>query len=515
MAVKLVDQCTDEGVSIYDVSPVDRDSGLVGNLVWPSGLALAKFFAWREAHPAERGTCVGKAVLELGAGTGVVGLTLGRLGATVTLTDGYDIVLKALQRNIAANCLDESAAVHRLYFGNPSTYLGGRTYDVIVAADVLYDVNGYGSAASPLAHAIAAHVSVGAPREVFLAYEHRTFILAGFFSEMHRMGFRIERLEDGDGKAVAVAMGQPLDSYDGSRFAMLCADCWLSLEDGDTEFSPNNQQKTQIFRLLRPLETSLCTDEGIIIHEASLGNEDDLCGNVLCASGLALAKFFSWRQSNPREKDTCVGKAVLELGAGTGVVGLTLGRLGSRVTLTDGEVEVMRLLQRNIQANSLEEKASSHRLRFGETDHYLAEHTYDLIVAADILYDVRNCCQGSILAQTLDAHVIPGSSTEVFLAYRHRRMEPVWHEGHLTYQAWYREFFADMLRLGFHLERLEDEDGRAVGGAMGQSTSTYDLSFFVALSLNDAPDAIADATYSPGNAKRVQILRLSRPKPLA
>jgi len=514
MAEKLVNQCTDEGVIINDINSHSHDSQFLGNLVWPCGVALAKFFTWREASPAEC-TCVGKAVLELGAGTGVVGLTLGRLGATVTLTDGYPEVLKLLQCNISDNSLKDNAAFHRLYFGETSTYLTQQTYDLVVAADVLYDVSRQGSGASALAHAIDAHVIAGSDTEVFLAYKQRThFLLASFLGNMRGMGFHLERLEDGEGKAVAGAMGQPAIIYDGSRFVMFFVD-WLSLEGDDADFSPNNPKNIEIFRLRRPLAPSLCTDEGIVIHEGSFGDENDLYGNALWPSGVALAKFVAWREADPIERGTCVGKAVLELGAGTGVVGLTLGRLGSTVTLTDGEPKVLPVLQSNIEANSSEESAAARCLYFGETKHYLGRHTYDLIVAADVLYEVGGCCQGSILAHALDAHVTLVSGAEVLLAYKHRPMTPVWHEGHLSHPAWYREFFTEVFRMGFRIERLEDDDGRAVAGAMGQPVSVYDGSRFVALHFDVAPDAIGDAAFGHSNTQKVQIFRLSRPSLLA
>jgi len=54
-------------------------------------------------------------------------------------------------------------------------------------------------------------------------------------------------------------------------------------------------------------------------------------------------------------RDVCRGvTSVLELGAGTGLVGLTAAMLveeGSRVVLTDYNERVMELLQRNVDIN--------------------------------------------------------------------------------------------------------------------------------------------------------------------
>ena len=47
----------------------------------------------------------------------MVGLTLGRLGAEGTLTDGEPQVLDLLRLNIAANALEASATARHLQFG--------------------------------------------------------------------------------------------------------------------------------------------------------------------------------------------------------------------------------------------------------------------------------------------------------------------------------------------------------------------------------------------------------------
>lgn len=130
-------KCTDEGVQIWE-----RDSkgphGVYGSVMWQSGKALAKFFAWRELDPAARGTCIGKTALELGAGTGVAGLTLARFGAkSVTLTDCEPMVLDLLQINIALNSLGANATACNLRLGDASTYRVMSSFDLIVAADVI------------------------------------------------------------------------------------------------------------------------------------------------------------------------------------------------------------------------------------------------------------------------------------------------------------------------------------------------------------------------------------------
>jgi len=251
---------TDEGVRIYEGdfgqhwTPGPENPWTPGRVMWRSGRALAKFFAWGEGNPAGIGACAGKTALELGAGTGVVGLTLGRLGAEVTLTDGEPRAVDLLRRNIAANALEASATARRLWFGDTSTYLAPQIFDFVVAADVIYgsgqDLNG-----ALLAHALEAHVSEGSVTQVFLAYEYRSNVPspAAFFCEMVAHGFCLERLEDCEGRAVGDTSGDHLRVYDGSHFVALL-EHWAS-EEIHVEGQPRErymESNIQIFRLTRP-----------------------------------------------------------------------------------------------------------------------------------------------------------------------------------------------------------------------------------------------------------------------
>ncbi len=65
-----------------------------------------------------------------------------------------------------------------------------------------------------------------------------------------------------------------------------------------------------------------------------------------------LAKYFENDQVFP--KNYFEGKRVIELGAGCGLVGLTLGTQKAHVWLTD-LAPIVKLLQRNIVSNHMEE----------------------------------------------------------------------------------------------------------------------------------------------------------------
>lgn len=63
-------------------------SGHGADRVWPASLALARLLlAWFSSPGGTRGSAKGLRVVELGAGSGLPGILLARLGARVTLTD--------------------------------------------------------------------------------------------------------------------------------------------------------------------------------------------------------------------------------------------------------------------------------------------------------------------------------------------------------------------------------------------------------------------------------------------
>ena len=107
--------------------------GDVGCVVWDAALVLAKFLE-NKHFPDKYWTS--KKVLELGSGTGLVGLVAGCLGADVMLTDLEELV-PLLSENIERNKeLIEGTAVSRtLKWGGTS---GLEIPDVILMSDLVY-----------------------------------------------------------------------------------------------------------------------------------------------------------------------------------------------------------------------------------------------------------------------------------------------------------------------------------------------------------------------------------------
>src|SRR5687768_5610061 len=84
-------------------------------------------------------------VLELGCGTGLASLVCCKRGARrVVMTDYNDAVLENLRLNVANNGCLEASDVFKLDWekGEQAAELLGTLFEVIIAADVVYDFGG-------------------------------------------------------------------------------------------------------------------------------------------------------------------------------------------------------------------------------------------------------------------------------------------------------------------------------------------------------------------------------------
>lgn len=180
-----------DGVAYFEINPYTADGrSLTGAIVWEGAEVLAKYLVWRQS--VDQQFANGKSALELGAGTGIVGLTLSMLGASVVLSDRDPALLELQRRCISANpSIAERLSVVQLDFTEPATYLGDKKLDLIVASEVLYDGCGV-----DLARAIAAHVQPEAKTEVIMAYVHRDEApLDAFLASLFEHGFSLHLLE--------------------------------------------------------------------------------------------------------------------------------------------------------------------------------------------------------------------------------------------------------------------------------------------------------------------------------
>ncbi|KAJ2003943.1 Protein-lysine N-methyltransferase efm6 [Coemansia thaxteri] len=147
----------------------------------------------------------------------------------------------------------------------------------------------------------------------------------------------------------------------------------------------------------------------------------DVTGSMRCGVGstvwdaaLVVAKYIE-RQTDEGKLDLR-GKTVLELGSGTGLVGIAIGRLHpkSHVVVTDKQ-ELVGLLERNIALNSASDNTRAEKLDWRETDKAGANVAPDVIVVSDGIWD-KDLHQP--LADTLAR--LAGKDTTVLLGYESR-----------------------------------------------------------------------------------------------
>jgi predicted nicotinamide N-methyase len=136
----------------------------------------------------------GKRVLELGAGTGLAGIALARLGADVTLTDMASVVDSGLlQKNVDRNCAGCAVrpSVQELTWGEEPKppFPAGAPFDAIVACDCVYQQE----LIAPFVQSVRACAS---PHTVvYIAFQVREHIGdAGVRAALEEHGLKVESL---------------------------------------------------------------------------------------------------------------------------------------------------------------------------------------------------------------------------------------------------------------------------------------------------------------------------------
>jgi predicted nicotinamide N-methyase len=119
---------------------------------------------------------------------------------------------------------------------------------------------------------------------------------------------------------------------------------------------------------------------------------------VLWRSGLALARELAGERLD--------GLRVIELGCGLGVPSLVAARAGASVLATDEDAEGLRLLERNARENGLAVETA--RIEWEAADDLVAREPFDLVIAADVLYEEA--------AVALLLSLLPRLGSEVLLA---------------------------------------------------------------------------------------------------
>lgn len=124
---------------------------------------------------------------------------------------------------------------------------------------------------------------------------------------------------------------------------------------------------------------------------------------VMWRSGVALARELAGSR--------LAGLRVVELGCGLGVPSLVAAREGAEVLATDEDPDALALVERNARENGL--VVATARADWGAPDELVARGPFDLVLAADVLYEEASVAPLLALLPRLGREVLladPGRS---------------------------------------------------------------------------------------------------------
>lgn len=130
----------------------------------------------------------------------------------------------------------------------------------------------------------------------------------------------------------------------------------------------------------------------IVIQQGSVAAGQT--GVAVWNSGVLLTRLLDAAAAAAGDDDHVAfwrNQRVLELGCGTGLVSIALARLGAaRVVATDGNPQVVKLAQDNIQRNQCQETCKTSVLSWGQVvmeDDNEEEEEFDVVVGSDLTYN--------------------------------------------------------------------------------------------------------------------------------
>jgi predicted nicotinamide N-methyase len=151
------------------------------------------------------------------------------------------------------------------------------------------------------------------------------------------------------------------------------------------------QLPARTLSILRPRDAEALLDEEAFEHEEFLPYWAELW-----SSGDVLAREVA-------ERDVA-GLRVVELGCGLALPSLAAALGGAQVLATDWSPDAVELAQENARRNALE--LETVLVRWSEPEALLACAPWDLVLAADVLYERRNVDELLALLPKLGEHVI-------------------------------------------------------------------------------------------------------------
>ncbi|MEW5307564.1 MAG: hypothetical protein WDW36_009952 [Sanguina aurantia] len=199
-----------------------------GAVVWDAALVLAHYLI----RLSEIGSCrvSGRVCVELGAGTGAVGLVAAGLGASHVILTELPHLVPYLRDNVEVNSLGCSASVAALSWGNDAELAslrrslpGLRPCAVLLASDVIYE---------------AAHLE-GLMRTMRALMDDSTLLLLSIEDRAPAEGWRWRDRLAGHGLFIAREMGQDELHEDWRDPAIHVLEIRCCREQGDTASDSN------------------------------------------------------------------------------------------------------------------------------------------------------------------------------------------------------------------------------------------------------------------------------------
>ena len=163
--------------------------------------------------------------------------------------------------------------------------------------------------------------------------------------------------------------------------------------------------------LMRPRQAEALIDEEAFGHEEFLPYWAELW-----KSGLALAEETVARDVR--------GLRVLELGCGLGVPSLAAALAGAEVLATDWSPTAIALLEENARRNGV--RLETALVAWAHADALVERKPWDLVLAADVLYERRNVDELLALLPRLGGDVLLADPSRPLAQTFLERAEPKW-----------------------------------------------------------------------------------------
>ncbi|OJA07698.1 hypothetical protein AZE42_01865 [Rhizopogon vesiculosus] len=226
-----------------------------------------------------------------------------------------------------------------------------------------------------------------------------------------------------------IALDEVLDALDPLRHLRNDSSDFAEQNDEDTVVIPSQPRSTlgEMIRLSFPADSPVVSIS--LKVDASPG-----CGGIAWPAGEVLSNYITYRGIGYLK-----GKNIVELGSGTGLVGLVAGALGGTVWTTD-QAPLLDIMHQNVMLNNLQSRVSVCELNWGEKPPFEIPPP-ELILAADCVYFEPAF---PLLVQTLSDMAL--SSTEILFCYKKRRKAD-------------KRFFT-MLKKKFTWKEVEDDPDR-------------------------------------------------------